>query len=175
MVRSYTFDEKNDFSKKGTLIITKYLESLKETISVENVEEDTAKQLDDIDLIWRVHAGNSEKVIPVEVKTDSYKTGNFWLETYSNYELQTLGCFLKTKAQYVYYYFIKWDRLYIIPMKQAIPWFMENLHRFWESKTTTKNERGVYTHTTVGRLVKIDIMMKEVKEIKVVDDVSKLG
>ena len=66
--------------------------------------------------------------------------------------------------------------MYIIPLKKAQPWFQNNINRFRESKTTTKDEQGNYRHTTVGRLVPIEIMKKEVEGIKLVKDVSrKLG
>jgi hypothetical protein len=59
-----------------------------------------------------------------------------------------------------------------MPLKKAVPWFKDNLDRFRESKTTT-NVNGKYKHTTVGRLVPIEIMMKEVEGIKLVKEVSK--
>jgi len=62
--------------------------------------------------------------------------------------------------------------MYIIPLKKAQPWFKENMNRFRESKTTT-NVDGKYKHTTVGRLVPIEVIMKEVEGIKLVKEVSK--
>jgi hypothetical protein len=62
--------------------------------------------------------------------------------------------------------------MYIIPLKKAVPWFKDNIHRFRESKTTT-NVNGIYKHTTVGRLVPIELMMKEIEGIKLVKKVSK--
>jgi hypothetical protein len=172
MVKSYTFEEKNDFSKKGIDIVCKYLRSLKKTIDVKNVEDDPDYQKNDIDLVWVYKKGENKIMISVEVKTDNYATGNFWLETLSNEALGTPGCFVKSKAKYLFYYFTKWDSMYIIPLKKAVPWFKDNLDRFRESKTTT-NVNGKYKHTTVGRLVPIETMMKEVEGIKLVKEVSK--
>jgi len=172
MVKSYTFDEKNDFSKKGIEIVCKYLNSLKKTIEVKNVEDEPAYQKNDIDLVWIYSKGKDKIIISVEVKTDKYTTGNFWLETISNETLGTLGCFVKRKAKYLFYYFTKWDSMYIIPLKKAVPWFNKNMNRFRESKTTT-NVNGKYKHTTVGRIVPIKKMMEEIKGIKLVKEVSK--
>ena len=47
------------------------------------------------------------------------------------------------------------------------------MKRFRESKTTTKDEKGNYRHTTVGRIVPINIMMKEVGGIKLIKKISK--
>lgn len=175
MVNSYTFNEKNDYSKKGIAVVVDYLKSLGRTVKVNNVEDNKEFQQKDVDLIWIYKSGLEEIISHVEVKTDRYKTGNFWLETTSNEELQTTGCFLKSKADLFFYYFSEWDRLYIIPMKQAQSWLMTNINRFRESKTTTKDENEKYQHTTVGRIVPIDIMRREVKDIKVIDNVSKIN
>jgi hypothetical protein len=175
MVQAYTFTEKDDFSKKGIAVVTNYLKSLEQTVSVENVENDTRYQREDIDLIWKYRRGVDDIVNSIEVKTDRYTTGNFWLETGSNEEMQTTGCFVKSKADFFFYYFTKWDRLYIIPMQKAQAWFVTNMERFEESRTTTKDENGQHSHTTVGRKVPISVMRQEVKDIKVVENVSRYG
>jgi hypothetical protein len=112
-------------------------------------------------------------MISIEVKTDKYTTGNFWLEILSNEELGTPGCFVKSKAKYLFYYFTEWDSMYIMPLGVAKEWFLVNMKRFRESKTTTKDEKGNYRHTTVGRIVPINIMMKEVGGIKLIKKISK--
>ncbi len=173
MIKSYTFVEKDKFSKKGIDVVCAYLNSLKKTIKIKNVEGDRNYQKNDIDLIWIYKKEDTDLMISVEVKTDKYTTGNFWLETLSNEEIGTLGCFLKSKAKYLFYYFTEWDSMYIIPLKKAQSWFLKNLSRFRESKTTTKDENGNYKHTTVGKLVPIKIIIKEIEGIKLVKDVSK--
>ena len=104
MVKSYTFNEKNDFSKKGIDIVCKYLKLLKKTVKIKNVEDDPAYQKNDIDLVWVYKKEDKEIMISIEVKTDKYTTGNFWLETISNEAIGTLGCFVKSKAKYLFYY-----------------------------------------------------------------------
>ena len=172
MMKSYTFTEKNDFSKKGISVVCAYLSSLKKTISIKNVEDDPNYQKNDIDLVWVYKKENKELMISIEVKTDKYTTGNFWLEILSNEELGTPGCFVKSKAKYLFYYFTEWDSMYIMPLGVAKEWFFANLKRFRESKTTTKDENGNYRHTTVGRIVPINIMMKEVGGIKLIKNIS---
>ena len=173
MIRSYTFDEKNKFSKEGINVVCSYLKSLKKTIEVKNVEDDKNYQKNDIDLVWIYKKENNNLMISIEVKTDKYSTGNFWLETLSNEDLKTPGCFVKSKAKYLFYYFTEWDSMYILPLKKTRQWFLENIDRFKENRTTTKDQSGKYKHTTVGRIVPIHIMMEEVKGIKLVKNVSK--
>ena len=173
MVKSYTFKEKNDFSKKGIDVVCNYLKSQEKTIKINNVEDNPAYQRNDIDLVWVYKKEDKEIMISIEVKTDKYTSGNFWLETISNEALGTLGCFVKSKARYLFYYFTEWDSMYIISLKKAVPWFTKNINRFRESKTTTVDDKGQYKHTTVGRLVPIKTMMGEVGGIKLVKEVSK--
>lgn len=173
MVKSYTFDDKNKFSKEGISVVCTYLSSLKKTIQIKNVEDVKGYQINDIDLVWVYKKDKKDLMISVEVKTDKYTTGNFWFETVSNESLGTPGCFLKSKAKYLFYYFTQWDSIYIIPLKPAKLWFLENMKRFKESKTTTKDKDGNYVHTTVGRIVPISTMIEEVMGIRLVKDVSK--
>ena len=173
MTKSYTFIEKDNFSKRGIEIVCRYLKSLKKTVQIKNVEGEKDYQKNDIDLVWVYKKDDKSRMISIEVKTDKYTTGNFWLETISNEEIGTAGCFIKSKAKYLFYYFTEWDNMYIIPLKKAQSWFLENLNRFRESKTTTKDGLGRHKHTTVGRLVPIETMMEEVKGIKLVKNVSK--
>lgn len=173
MVNAYSFDEKNSFSKKGIVIVSDYLKTMKKTVKVINVEDDPKSQSEDIDIIWVRKNQDIEVQIPIEVKTDNYTTGNFWLETFSNEKAGTPGCFVKSKAKYLFYYFPKWNKMYIIPLKKAQQWFAKNKDRFPESKTTTKDKAGAYTHTTVGKKVPIEVMTREVDGIKVV--AGKLG
>jgi hypothetical protein len=172
MVKSYTFTEKNDFSKKGISVVCAYLSQLKKTISIKNVEDDPNYQKNDIDLVWVYKKEDKELMLSIEVKADRYTTGNFWLETLSNESLGTPGCFVKSKAKYLFYYFTEWDSMYIMPLKASQKWFTANMERFRESKTTTKDEKGNYRHTTVGRIVPINIMMNEVGRIKLIKNIS---
>lgn len=173
MVKSYTFEERNKFSKSGINIVIKYLLTLSDTLKVNNVEDEEIHQREDIDLIWIRKWGDVKFSTTIEVKTDKYTTSNFFFETKSNKELGTLGCFIKSKAEYIYYYFTEWDKLYILPLKIVIPWFLKNINIFQERDTTTKDEKGIHKHTTVGRLVPINVLIEEIKEIKVIENLSK--
>lgn len=171
MVNAYTFEEKDSFSKQGIKAVYNYLNALNKTIKIINVEDDPRYQRQGIDLVWIYKKGRNKIKISIEVKTDKYTTGNFWLETLSNEEIGTQGCFIKSKAKYFFYYFPEWRNMYIMPLKKAQKWFLQNISRFRESKTTTKDQYGNHKHTTVGRLVPINIMMQEVEGIKLIKNI----
>jgi hypothetical protein len=87
------------------------------TVAIHSVEEDPAYQAHDVDLLWSIVDGNGRlRTIPLEVKGDRHhQTGNFFLETVSNADRQTAGCFLYTKAHWLFYVFVEVAELYCIP------------------------------------------------------------
>jgi hypothetical protein len=138
-----------------------------QTVAVHNVEEEAAYQEHDVDLLWSFVDGEGQlRVIPVEVKGDRYhRTGNFFFETVSNEGRGTTGCFLYTKADWLFYYFVESQTLYCLPMHAVRPWFEANLHRFRERRTSTPVANGKKRYVTVGRLVPIDVVLAEVPGI----------
>ena len=89
------------------------------------------------------------------------------METISNQSKNTPGCFLYTEADLVFYYFIEIKELHIFPMPESRDWFILNMNRFNERKTSTPVENCSYF--TIGRLVPRDVMQKEVQNIKIVN------
>ena len=135
------------------------------TVAVHNVEAEQAYQEHDVDLLWTVLSRNGRlRAIPLEIKGDRYhKTGNFFFETVSNEAKGTPGCFLYTKAKWLFYYFVGNGRLYCLPMATVRPWFWHQLDRFEERRTSTPV--GDEHYVTVGRLVPIQTLLAEVPGI----------
>ncbi len=135
------------------------------TVAVHNVEDDPAYQAHDIDLLWTIVDGNGRlRTISIEIKGDRYHhTGNFFFETISNLGKGSPGCFLYTKAAWLFYYFVGNGHLYCLPMMQMQPWFHENSDRFREQQTSTPV--GTDSYITVGRLVPIQTVLDEVPGI----------
>ncbi len=92
-------------------------------------------------------------------------TGNFFFETISNKEKNTLGCFLKTQADFLFYYFVEPRMLYILHMPRTRGWFEENMGRFEEREAATPVGKDHYI--TVGRIVPIEIVLAEVRGVKI--------
>lgn len=89
------------------------------------------------------------KKATVEIKTDTYKTGNMFFETISNEEYQTKGCLMKTNADFLFYYFSNYQNgvLYIFKMKAFRKFVLDNLSFFKERKVTNT------THVSIGYIV----------------------
>lgn len=160
--RTYTMQESTQVADRATADITHWLQHLSRTISIQNVENDPHYRAIDVDLLVTTDRGESK----LEIKGDRYhKTGNFFFETHSNREKNTPGCFLYTEADWLCYYFVEIGLLYLLPMPQTRDWFLNNMERF-QSKSTTTPIRAGGCYTTVGRLVPIDVVLKEVPDVK---------
>lgn len=154
-LNEYDFNETSNIGNDGVIIIKKYLESLESTIVYEDVQNVKEFQKNDIDLRLLNRDNN---IISIEVKTDRYyNTGNFFFETISNQQKNTPGCFLYTKADYIYYIFLPEKLLYIIPVKESREWFLDNINSFITRPTSTENK-----YITIGKLVPRNIIMMNV-------------
>lgn len=152
-------------ARRAAADVTHFLETFwAQTVSVHNVEDDAGYQEHDVDLLWSFIDGEGHlRVVPVEVKGDRYhRTGNFFFETVSNEGKGTTGCFLYTKAEWLFYYFVDSGALYCLPMHGVRPWFEENMDRFSERRTSTPVASGQESYVTVGRLVPIQAVLDEV-------------
>jgi hypothetical protein len=108
-------------------------------MSREDIEQDM-----DVDLIIARPEGD---YILLEVKGDRYTTGNFFIELVSNTEKCSIGCILKTQADYILYYFIKTYTLYSLAVQGLKYWIKDNA-RYYPIKTVqTHLENGSVYHT----------------------------
>lgn len=159
---SYT----TNVAKTAAADVTQFLEDTwPQTVVVHNVEDNPIYQEHDIDLLWTVLERSGQlRLIPIEIKGDTYhQTGNFFFETISNESKNTPGCFMYTKAKWLFYYFVEAGILYCLPMEKVRPWFAHHIDRFEERKTSTPVGSEMYV--TVGRLVPIQTVLEEVEGI----------
>ena len=99
MKKIYEFKKSLDIGELGEDIIEKYLKSLNNVKKIESVKEIKKYQEEDIDFLVYLNEG---KKVSIEVKCDSYKSGNLYYETKSCVEFNTIGCLEKTKADYIF-------------------------------------------------------------------------
>jgi hypothetical protein len=159
---TYDFNKVNKIAENASEEIETFLLSLPDTVKVVNVEKDRNYQSLDIDLLWYVRSRKTGKIIKktVEIKGDRYyHTGNYFFETVSNTTKNTPGCFLITEADFVFYYFVDQKELHILPTEETRKWFLDNLHRFKEAKTSTSSSKGLL-YTSLGRKVPRHIVRK---------------
>jgi hypothetical protein len=169
--RHYPVQETFETARQAAIEIEAWMWSRPETLEVHNVEDDPAYRLVDVDLLWVT----DKAFYRVEIKADrlGHQTGNFFFETVSNKEKDTPGCFLYTEADLLFYYFTVTRQLYILRMPATRTWFLPRQDQFPERETTTPVGGGVYT--TIGRLIPVDIVSREVEGIWKVEIPKGLG
>jgi hypothetical protein len=119
----YEFKKSLVVGDEGEIKMKEFLSTLENIEDIKSVQGIKKYQEEDIDFL--VKFKNSNNIASIEVKTDTYTSGNLYYETISCIETNTLGCLEKTKADFIFYYFNKFDRLYI---------FKTNLFREWANK-----------------------------------------
>jgi len=162
MSRKISMRDGAQVAARASTEIEAWLREWHGTVNVENVEGDPEYQAKDIDLLWATIVRD----YTIEIKADRWhETGNFFFETVSNKERGTPGCFLYTEADFLFYYFPGPRTLYILPMPRTRAWFLANIERFAEKETTTPV--GNEHYTTVGRVVPIEVVVRDVEGVKV--------
>lgn len=121
------FRADNKFGELGENIIYNYLWKHKSTLKIVDVSKDKWFQQFDIDFLQVTNDGNINKI---EVKTDRLadKTGNMVYEIYSDRRTYAKGCFEKTQADYIFYYLINTNILYIFDTQELREWVLEHQH-----------------------------------------------
>ena len=142
-----TFEQRSETEAAAIPIIKGYINSLEATVALEDADADMQRN-DDIDLVWtRSYNAKTEK-LTLEVKADTqiHESGNFAFETISNEIRFTQGCFMRSRADYFYYYATKSGDLWIFPLTIVRQWFDREMssrpNRFREFKTHTKLNGG---------------------------------
>lgn len=143
----YEFNSSNKIGHQGEQFVKQWILDLHPNVaSITDVSEDKFYQRQDIDFVVDFING---KQATVEIKTDTYKTGNMFFETISNEEYQTKGCLMKTNADFLFYYFSNYQNgvLYIFKMKAFRKFVLDNLPHFRQRRVTNT------THTSIGYIV----------------------
>ena len=154
----HNFNKSINIGDYGEQIIKSYLEVNPNVLSVTDVSKDKKYQDKDIDFIVRLKNGED---ISIELKTDTYDTGNIFYEAISNKEYNVLGCMIKSKAKCLLYYFIKTKELYIIDFKEYKKWVNKNNERFAKKTIKNVNKRGNGITHSIGLLIPKKIFEKE--------------
>ena len=167
----YNFSGCDKLAKIGEAVSEEYLHTLKFINKIENVRDVKEYQAKDIDIIAEIDT----RKIYIEVKTDSYTSGNMFYETISNDIKQEIGCMEKTEADFIFYYFInpKYRKIYIFRTEMLRDWVHKNKERFKLKKVYN------YSYNSFGYAFPLDILVEEIKNgIKIIDlncleDISK--
>ena len=155
--RIYDFKTSNELGKIGEEITEKYLDQSNKVKSYINVTKNKKYKDKDIDFITYMKNGD---VITVEAKADKVISSNIFFETISNKEKNTLGCMLKTEADYIFYYFIAFKELYILKRKQYVDWVKKEKlylpgcdYKEFYNRATNPETGLTYLYTTGGYII----------------------
>lgn len=157
----HNFRQSMEVGKRGEEHIIEYLnnsDNVKKIVDVRDIRE---YQKMDVDFLVTFADGIERKI---EVKTDTYKSGNIYYEVISSEESDTLGCFEKTEADYLFYYFVNWGYLYILGMGEYRKWFQEKQELFNDAgyKKRVRNSAGKNkTYTSIGYAYPVSILEEE--------------
>lgn len=153
----HNFRQSMEIGKRGEEDIYNYLKNNEIIDNIIDVRNDKAYQKIDVDYLIYIN-GKEHKI---EIKTDTYKSGNIYYETISSNESSTLGCFEKTEADYLFYYFINWGYLYIFSMEEYRKWFQEIEQEFINKGYQKKVKNRGYkdkTYTSIGYAYPVSIL-----------------
>ena len=154
----HTFNKSINIGNYGEQIIRSYFENNPNIVNIINVSNDKEYWDKDIDFIVELKNGEN---ISIELKTDTYDTGNIFYEAISNKEHNVLGCMVRSKAKCLFYYFIKTKELYIIDFKEYKKWVNKNNERFVRKKIKNLNRYGNDITHSIGLLIPKRIFEKE--------------
>ena len=156
----YEFNSSNKIGHQGEQFVKQWILDLHPNVSsITDVSDDKFYQKQDVDFVVDFING---KQVTIEIKTDTYKTGNMFFETISNEEYQTKGCLMKTNADFLFYYFPNYQNgvLYIFKMKAFRKFVLDNLSHFRQRRVTNT------THTSIGYIVPLSYIENIFSEYK---------
>ena len=150
LYKTNTYDMKTQLQagKTGEEIIYWWLYN--QGFYIEDVRDGPGYQKEDVDFI----IFENGKQAKIEVKTDFYTTGNIFVELESTLG-KTRGCLLKTKSDYILYFFIKENKLFIIDTKEFQDYIVENKERFPKKVVHNKG------YDTLGIIIPYRILQEE--------------
>ena len=160
MNKEFNFNQCLKAGKKGEIdVINKIIEKYGSEYDIIDVRDKSEYRDIDIDFILKNKKDKSE--ISIEIKTDFTTYNNFFCELISCEERGTEGCWKKTQADYILYYFIKKGILYCLPRVQAVEVACRDCWKVGRAydKVYTKNNETT-TKTSVGARVPVSEMLK---------------
>lgn len=144
------------FGKKGEDQVIQYLLSQDYSLGLVDVRAERAAQQADVDFLL---LRDNDVLCSIEVKTDSYSSGNMFFEEKSDETRD--GCMVVTKADYLFYFFINESVLYIIRIKPFRKWYERNKRRFRYIPQVKNETPGWKPYAASGRLIPRKVLERE--------------
>lgn len=147
----HNFEDSLKNGEEGEEIIIKFLKQMPGIRKVVNMAGNHLFYKKDVDFVIELDSGEKRML---ELKTDSYTSGNIYYETVSNEKYNVGGCMEKTACHWLLYYFINFDKCYFLRfdkyrelMEKLIK---ENHPALKEHKVTNWAKDGINTYDSVG-------------------------
>ena len=159
----YDFSGRDKLGKIGEAVCQEMLKLLPWVDEVKSVRSDKDYQKKDIDLVVN---SKDKRVCNIEVKTDSYTSGNMFYETVSNNITNEPGCFETSESDYIFYYFIhpEYRKIYVFQTKELREWVHNNKDRYKIKQVFN------YTFCSLGYAIPlVDLMADMNKSIQILD------
>ena len=175
MQKEFNLRETESVGKEAVSDCMKFLNRQNITIEALDVQDNERYREMDVDIIWTRKNGHSrpQKVL-IEVKGDRhYASGNYFFETVSNKSKETPGCFVYSRCDYLYYYFVDKKILHILKMSKIRPWFLNSMERFPNREAATPIGDGKH-YITEGRLIPRIRVLEELKDAVEIYDLSRV-
>lgn len=145
----------------GENIIYNYLNQSPTVDTILDVSDIKMYQELEVDMITKMTDGQEYKI---EIKTDTYQSGNIYYETVSAEEVGSIGGFEKTVCDYMFYYFINMSTLYILKMDEYRKWFRSKEESFIKKgyqKSPVNRRWNGSTYTSIGYAYPISLLEAE--------------
>ena len=163
----YDFSGRDKLGKIGEAVCQEYLKACSWVENVKSVRSDKEYQNKDIDIVVTSKDG---KVCNIEVKTDSYISGNMFYETISNNITNQQGCFETSESDYIFYYFIhpEYRKIYVFKTKELREWVHKNKNRYKLKQVFN------YTFCSLGYAIPLVDLMADMSQSIQILDMNKL-
>ena len=137
--RVYGWQAQVDVGAEGVAAVASFLRQ--RGYVVEDVSEDRDYQTQDIDL--RIRGKRQQRWRTVEVKTDTYTSGNLFLELTSSSGKP--GCVFKSRAQWWCYWLSQLGVLLVIDLPALQYWLLENGHAYERKTVMSRRGKSVWS------------------------------
>lgn len=160
MIADFNKDVKK--GEKGEYRLKLFLKKYAENNSMRFLDVSHDKEYQQMDIDFIITDDNEKYAI--ELKTDSYDSGNMFFEELSSIETHSIGCFLRTKANILLYYFEKTEDVYVFYNIQKFrEWYEKNKNSFRHCKITNRGYGSSY-YNAYGGLIPLVQLNKAMKD-----------
>ena len=159
-LKSYSMHSVMGAANRAVAMACQWMRGIHPQAHIHNVQEEARFQHLGVDLLWEK---DTQQIEGVEVKGDRSRGKHFFFELVSNFEKNTPGCFLYSRADWLVYVFLPLRTLYVLPLPATRAWFLPLAQTFRLQKAHTRV--GPVAYTTLGVTVPVGILMRALPQV----------